>query len=64
MSQAIISFAESGVRDLEEVQVWYVEQGLKDVATRLVEEIFQRLFKVFEAKRENPIENSACSNVS
>lgn len=42
MPRAIISFAESAVRDLEEVRVWCVEQELKDVGTRLVEEVFQR----------------------
>ena len=50
MPRAIVSVAESAVRDLEEVQAWYVEQGLKDVGTRLVEEIFQRV----EALAEDP----------
>jgi len=39
----IISFAESALRDLEEVRIWYTEQGVPDVGTRLVEEIFQRV---------------------
>lgn len=50
MPRAIISFAESAVRDLEKVQAWYVEQELKDVGTQLVEEIFQRV----EALAEHP----------
>lgn len=38
-----ISFAESALRDLEDVQAWYVEQGVPDVGIRLVTEIFQRV---------------------
>ena len=38
-----ISFAESALRDLEEVRIWYTEQGVPDVGTRLVEEVFQRV---------------------
>jgi len=38
-----ISFAESALRDLEDVQAWYVEQGVPDVGIRLVTEIFQRI---------------------
>lgn len=43
MSLASISFAESAIRDLEDLQVWYAEQGVPDVGTRLVEAIFQRV---------------------
>jgi plasmid stabilization system protein ParE len=39
----VISFAESALRDLEEVQAWYREQGVPDVGARLVEEVFQRV---------------------
>ena len=39
----VISFAESALRDLEEVRIWYTEQGVPGVGTRLVEEIFQRV---------------------
>ena len=39
----VISFAESAIRDLEEVQAWYTEQGVPDVGARLVEEVFQRV---------------------
>jgi toxin ParE1/3/4 len=50
MPRAIISFAESAVCDLEEVQAWYAEQWVKDVRTRLVE----RIFKHIEALAEHP----------
>lgn len=43
MSLASISFAESAIRDLEDLHVWYAEQGVPDVGTRLVEAIFQRV---------------------
>ena len=38
-----ISFAESALRDLEELRTWYVEQGVPEVGTRLVAEVFQRV---------------------
>jgi plasmid stabilization system protein ParE len=38
-----IRFAESALRDLEEVQAWYAEQGVADVGARLVEEVFERI---------------------
>jgi toxin ParE1/3/4 len=38
-----ISFAESALRDLEEVRSWYMEQGVSEVGTRLVSEVFQRV---------------------
>ncbi len=43
MPRMVISFAESALRDLEEVQAWYREQGVPDVGARLVEEVFQRV---------------------
>ncbi len=43
MPAVIISFAESALRDLEEVRVWYSEQGVPDVGARLVAEVFQRV---------------------
>jgi len=43
MPNISISFAESALRDLEVVQVWYAEQGVPDVGARLVEEVFQRI---------------------
>jgi toxin ParE1/3/4 len=38
-----VSFAESAVRDLEEVQAWYADQGVPDVGERLVEEVLARV---------------------
>ena len=43
MPPTVISFAESAIRDLEEVQAWYTEQGVPDVGGRLVAEVFQRV---------------------
>jgi len=43
MTRVAISFAESSLRDLEEVQAWYAEQGVPDVGTALVEDVFQRV---------------------
>ena len=43
MPRIAIGFAESALRDLEEVQAWYAEQGVPDVGTRLAEEVFQRV---------------------
>ncbi len=43
MPRMVIGFAESALRDLEEVQAWYAEQGVPDVGVRLVEEVFQRV---------------------
>ncbi len=45
-----ISFAESALRDLEEVRVWYTEQGVSDVGVRLVAEVFRRV----EALADHP----------
>ena len=39
----VISFAESALRDLEDVQSWYAEKGVPDVGARLVAELFQRV---------------------
>jgi plasmid stabilization system protein ParE len=43
MRAVTISFAETALRDLEEVRAWYAEQGVPDVGARLVEEVFQRV---------------------
>ncbi|MEQ6341839.1 MAG: type II toxin-antitoxin system RelE/ParE family toxin [Gammaproteobacteria bacterium] len=43
MPPMLISFAESALRDLEEVRTWYTEQGVPAVGARLVEEVFQRV---------------------
>ena len=39
----VIGFAESALRDLEDVKAWYAEQGVPGVGMRLVEEVFQRV---------------------
>jgi toxin ParE1/3/4 len=38
-----VSFAESAVCDLEELQAWYVDQGASEAGQRLVAEIFKRI---------------------
>lgn len=38
-----VTFAESALRDLEQMQEWYSEQGVPEVGQRLVQEIFQRV---------------------
>lgn len=38
-----VSFAESAVRDLDEVQAWYAVQGIPDVGERLVGEVLARV---------------------
>lgn len=43
MPPIVFSFTESALRDLEEVGIWYTEQEVPDVGTRLVAEIFQRV---------------------
>lgn len=50
MPRVVISFAESALRDLEEVRAWCAEQGVPDVGTRLVAEVFQRV----QALAEHP----------
>jgi plasmid stabilization system protein ParE len=37
-----VGFAESALRDLEEIRAWYVEQGVLEVGDKLVVEIFQQ----------------------
>lgn len=43
MPSTTISFAESALRGLEEVRVWYTEQGVPEVGVRLVAELFERV---------------------
>ena len=43
MSRVVISFAESALRDLEEIKAWYAGQGVSDIGDRFVAEIFQRV---------------------
>ncbi len=35
-----VAFAESALRDLEEIRAWHIEQGVPEVGDRLVAEIF------------------------
>ena len=39
----VVSFAESALRDLEDIRGWYTEQGVPEVGARLVAEVFQRV---------------------
>lgn len=43
MPRMAISVAESALRDLEDIWVWYTEQGAPDIGVRLVSEVFQRV---------------------
>ncbi len=43
MPSITFSFAESAVRDLEEIKTWYTEQDVPEVGERFVVEIFQRV---------------------
>ena len=43
MPRVVISFAESALRDLEEIKAWYAGQGVPDIGERLVAEVFQRV---------------------
>lgn len=38
-----IRFAESAVTDLEEIRIWYTDQGVPDVGERFISGIFQRV---------------------
>lgn len=50
MGKVSVTFAESAVRDLEEIQTWYEGELVPEVGRRLVSEIFERV----EAVRDNP----------
>jgi len=43
MPRCVISFAESALRDLEEIKAWYARQGVPDIGERLVVEVFQQV---------------------
>jgi toxin ParE1/3/4 len=45
-----IRFAEAAVVDLEQIKLWYAEQGTADVGNRIVAEIFERI----ETLRDHP----------
>lgn len=38
-----ITFTESALSDLEEIQAWYAQQDVPEVGKRLVAEVFQRV---------------------
>lgn len=48
MSRVVISFAESALRDLEEINVWYAGQGVSDTGEQLVAEVFQRVERLVD----------------
>ena len=43
MPGVAVTFAESALRDLEEILAWYAEQGVPEVGDRLVAEVFQQV---------------------
>ena len=43
MPSSTITFAESALSDLEQLRIWYAEQGVPDVGNKLVTEIFDRI---------------------
>ena len=48
MPEITVTFAESALRDLEEVRSWYAEQGLPEVGDRLVAEVFQQVERLID----------------
>ncbi len=50
MAKVSVTFAESALRDLEEIQAWYDGELVPEVGRCLVLEIFERV----EALRDNP----------
>ena len=38
-----ISLAESALADLDEIRAWYAEQGVPEVADKLIAEVFRRV---------------------
>jgi plasmid stabilization system protein ParE len=51
----VIAFAESALRDLEDILVWHAEQGAPHVGERSVRQVFRRV----EALAEHPDLGSA-----
>jgi len=43
MATIALRFSESAVRDLEDIKIWYEDQGAPDVGDRFVSEIFARV---------------------
>ena len=48
MPEITVAFAESALRDLEEIRVWYAEQGVPEVGDRLVAEVFQQVERLVD----------------
>jgi plasmid stabilization system protein ParE len=48
MPEITVAFAESALRDLEEIRVWYAEQGVPEVGDRLVAERFQQVERLVD----------------
>lgn len=42
-AKAKITFAESAIKDLEEIKFWYIKHEVPDVGIRLVREIFTQV---------------------
>jgi plasmid stabilization system protein ParE len=43
MPRVVISFAESALRNLEEIMAWYAERGVPDIGKRLVAKVLHRV---------------------
>lgn len=50
VAKVSVTFAESAVRDLEEIQAWYESEMVPEVGQRLISEVFECV----EALRDNP----------
>ena len=50
MAKVSVTFAESAVRDLEQIKAWYESELVPEVGQRLVAEVFERV----EVLRDNP----------
>jgi toxin ParE1/3/4 len=48
MPRVAVVFAESALRDLEEIRTWYLEQGVPETGDRLVAEIFQQVERLVD----------------
>ena len=42
MPEVTVAFAESALRDLEEIRIWYAEQGVAEVGDRGARSYFSR----------------------
>jgi len=43
-----ITFADSSVKDLEEIRAWYADQHVPDVGERLLREVFYQIEKIVD----------------